>query len=369
MDRSKSASAPDRYDQASAETYDGPDYARTGADIRLTPPSDEGFYFPAEWTAHERTLMQFLPPQNVSRRDIAASQREWTDVANAVADFEPVTMAVRAEDMARAARLLSSAVELVEMPLNDGWCRDSGPMILVNGGSERRVAGFEFNCWGEKFVPYDDDALVKAEFAERFGMPFHPADLVLEGGAIHVDGEGTAITTEQCLLHDNRNPGRTKSEIEAILKGWLGVEKVIWLAEGLVPDPFTDGHVDGIAAFAAPGVVLLHTTDDAADPNRAITAAAREVLQNSRDAKGRTLDVIPMPLTDTDLVHMNFYICNGAVIVPVTGRASEDDAPLEILKDVFPDRKIVPVGGRLIAEGGGGVHCITQQMPAVASQS
>ncbi len=367
MDVSKPNSAAGRYERTSSTAYDGPDYARTGADIRTTPPAEEGFFFPAEWTPHERTLMQFLPPQNFSRRDIAASQREWSDVANAVAEFEPVTMAVRAEDMASAARLVSSSVELIEMPLNDGWCRDSGPMILVNGGLERRVAGFEFNCWGEKFVPYDDDALVKARFAERFGMPFHPADLVLEGGAVHVDGEGTAITTEQCLLHDNRNPGRTKPEIEAILKGWLGVEKVIWLADGLVPDPFTDGHVDGIAAFAAPGVVLLHTTDEAGDPNQAITAAAREVLQNSTDAQGRTLEVIPVPLTDANVTHMNFYICNGAVIVPVTGRARKDDAPLEILKDAFPGREIVPVGGHLIAEGGGGVHCITQQMPAVAS--
>ena len=365
MDLSETGPASAGSNGAAARRHGPPDYARTGVDIRSTPPSEEGFYFPAEWTPHERTLMQFLPPQNSERHNVTASQAEWADVANAVSEFESVTMAVRPEDMADARKLMSSSIELIEMPLNDGWSRDSGPMILVNGGSERRVAGFEFNCWGEKFVPYDDDALVKAVFAKRFGMPFHPADLVLEGGAVHVDGEGTAITTEQCLLHDNRNPGRTKPEIEAILKGWLGVEKVIWLAEGLAPDPFTDGHVDGIAAFAAPGVVLLHTTDDAGDPNREITAAARQVLQNNTDAKGRKFEVIAIPLTGTDVVHMNFYICNGAVVVPVVGSTREDDAPLSILKDVFADREIVAIGGRLIAEGGGGVHCITQQMPAV----
>jgi len=365
MDLSDTGPVPDRANRAAAGSPGGPDYSRTGAEIRPTPPSDEGFYFPAEWKLHERTLMQFLPPQNLDRHNVSASQAEWAEVANAVAEFEPVTMAVRPEDKAAARKLLSSSIELIDMALNDGWCRDSGPMILVNDGRERRVAGFEFNCWGEKFLPYDDDALVKAAFAERFGMPFHPVDLVLEGGAVHVDGEGTAITTAQCLLHENRNPGRTKSEIEAVLKGWLGVEKVIWLAEGLAPDPFTDGHVDGIAAFAAPGVVLLHTTDDAGDPNREITATARQVLQDTKDAQGRSLEVVEIPLTGTDVVHMNFYICNGAVIVPVVGTAREDDAPLAILRNVFPDRKIVAVGGQRIAEGGGGVHCITQQMPAV----
>lgn len=362
-----SASGPssDRQSSAAAKRHSRPDYTQTGADIRSTPPADEGFHFPAEWQPHERTLMQFLPTQNFERHDIAASRAEWADVANAVVEFEPVTMAVRTQDMPSASRLLSSAVDLIEMPLNDGWCRDSGPMILVNGGPERRVAGFEFNCWGRKFAPYDDDALVKARFAERFDMPFHPADLVLEGGAVHVDGEGTAITTEQCLLHPNRNPGMSKTEIEAVLKGWLGVEKVIWLAKGLAPDPITDGHVDGIAAFAAPGVVLVHTTDDAGDPNRTITAAAREVLERSIDAKGRKLEVIPVPLTSPDVAHMNFYICNGAVVVPVVGAGRDDDAPLAVLRDVFPDREIVPIGGRLIAEGGGGVHCITQQVPSV----
>ncbi|MGI9412739.1 MAG: agmatine deiminase family protein [Hyphomicrobiales bacterium] len=344
---------------------EAPDYARAGADIQLSAPADDGFYFPAEWQPHERTLMQFLPPQNWAGRDLSKPRAEWANVANAVADFEPVTMAVRPQDAAAASRLLSSSIDLVEMPMNDGWCRDSGPMILVNGGPERRVAGFEFNSWGGKYRPYDDDALVKARLAGHFGMPFHPADLVLEGGAVHVDGEGTLITTEQCLRNANRNPGRSKGEIEAVLKGWLGVEKIIWLAAGLAPDTITDGHVDGVAAFAAPGVVLLHMTDDRGDPNHAITSDARAVLEGSVDAKGRTLDIIPVPLGAGDVVHMNFYICNGGVVVPVTGNACEDDAPLAILRDAFPGREIVPVAGRFIAEGGGGVHCITQQMPAV----
>lgn len=342
-----------------------PDYAATGVDLLTSPPAGEGFYFPAEWQPHERTLMQFLPDNPWYRSYLSDAREEWAMVANLVAEFEPVTMAVNRQDLETARGLLSSSIELFECPMDDGWCRDSGPMILVNGRKERRVSGFTFNGWGTKHPPHDSDALVKARLARHFGMTLHAADMVCEGGGVHVDGEGTAITTEECLLHVNRNPDKSKAEVEAILKGWLGVEKVIWLPKGLVPDPITDGHVDGLAAFAAPGVILLHTTDDDNDPNKAITARAREVLASTPDAKGRTLNVIEIPLTSPDVLHMNFYICNGGVIVPVAGNAQEDDVPLGILRDVFPNHKVVPAAGRHIAKGGGGVHCITQQMPSV----
>lgn len=338
------------------------DYAATGARIIDHPPAKDGFFFPAEWMEHERTLMQFLPASSWYPRD---ADKEWAAVANAVTEFEPVTMALLPNSRKRARQLLSASIELVEWPMNDGWCRDSGPMILVNGTEERRVAGFEFNGWGAKYPPFSDDALLKARFAEHMNMGFHPADMVLEGGAVHVDGEGTLITTEECLLNKNRNPGRTKAEINSILKDWLGVEKIIWLPKGLTPDPITDGHVDGMAAFAAPGVVLLHTTDDKSDPNYAITQKARDILLQTPDAAGRQLEVVEIPMTSWDVLHMNFYICNGGIIVPVAGKAKEDDLPLSILREVFPQHRIVPVTGRLIAKGGGGVHCITQQVPAV----
>lgn len=342
-----------------------PDYGVTGVDVRTGPPAEEGYFLPAEWQPHERTLMQFLPGKSWYRSYLSQARKEWATVANMVGEFEPVTMAVNREDLAAARKLLGSSVELFECPMDDGWCRDSGPMILVNGTRERRVSGFTFNGWGAKYPPYDSDALVKARLAKQFGMVLHPADMVCEGGAVHVDGEGTAITTEQCLLHTNRNPDKSKAELDVILKGWLGVEKVIWLPKGLMPDPITDGHVDGLAAFAAPGVVLLHTSDDDNDVNKAITAQAKDVLAGTPDARGRTLEVIEVPLTSWDVLHMNFYICNGGVIVPVAGNAREDDVPLGILREVFPNHKIVPVAGRHIARGGGGVHCITQQMPSV----
>lgn len=341
------------------------DYSSTGVDLLHHAPADDGFSFPAEWVRHERTLMQFLPPQNWTYSQLKGARREWAAVANAVAEFEPVTMAVQTSDRAEAEKLLSSEIEFVEFAMNDGWSRDSGPMVLNNADGERRIAGFEFNGWGAKFPPYADDALAKAWFAKHLGMAMHPVDMVLEGGAVALDGEGTLITTDECLLNKNRNPGKSKPEIEATLKGWLGVEKIIWIPKGLTPDPITDGHIDGMVAFAAPGAVLLHTTNDTSDANFAITQDAKKILDQTRDARGRKLEVIEVPLTSWNVVHMNFYICNGAVIVPVASKAAEDDVPLGIIGDAFPDHKVVPITGQYIAEGGGGVHCITQQVPAV----
>lgn len=341
------------------------DYASTGAKVINRVPVDDGFSFPAEWQTHERSLMQFLPGQNWERNKLIGARKEWINVANKISEFEPLTLAINPSDWSAVEKVLSSQIDLVEFPLNDGWARDSGPMILTNELGDRCVAGFEFNGWGEKFPPHDDDALVKAHFAKHMGMDIYPADMVLEGGAVAFDGEGTLITTEHCLLNKNRNSGKSKADIETVLKNWLGVTKIIWLPNGLVPDPITDGHIDGIVAFAAPGVVLVHTTNDKNDANYAITHKAKQILQQSYDAKGRKLEVIEIPLTSFDVVHMNFYVCNGAVLVPVAGKASEDDIPLGIIRDAFPDREVVPIKGTYIAKGGGGIHCITQQVPGV----
>ncbi|WP_291731812.1 agmatine/peptidylarginine deiminase [Leisingera sp. F5] len=340
-------------------------YAKTGAELIPGSAATDGFAFPAEWARHEHTLMQFPPPQNWYPNQLNAARREWADVANTVAEYEPVTMAVRQRDMAAAKKLLSAEITLIEMPLNDAWSRDSGPMIVQNAQGARRITGYTFNGWGGKFPPYKHDTLVKGRFAAHLGLPMYASDLVLEGGGVAVDGQGTLLTTEECLLHKNRNPGWTKARVEAELKAGLGVQKVIWLPRGLTPDPITDGHVDGMAAFAAPGVVLLHTTDDRSDPNYRITQDAKRILQQETDVHGRRFEIIEIPLTSYDVVHMNFYICNGAIIVPVSGRMAEDDQPLAILREAFPDRRVVGVSGRMIGGGGGGVHCITQQVPAV----
>ena len=232
----------------------------------------------------------------------------------------------------------------------------------MNEQGEKRATGFSFNGWGAKFPPFSADALLKARLCKKWDIPFYPIDVVSEGGAVLVDGDGTLIVTEECLLHKNRNPTLDKATIEKRLLDGLGAKKVIWLDRGLTPDPVTNGHIDGMAAFVKPGVVLLHSIADKSDPNFKILAAAKRVLTDTTDAQERKLQVIDLPLAD-EVGQMNFYLCNNAVIVPISGDKNQDDAPVAILREVFQGRKIVTVSGRMLAEGGGGVHCITQQIP------
>ncbi|MEM7317240.1 MAG: agmatine deiminase family protein, partial [Planctomycetota bacterium] len=309
-----------------------PDYKSTGVKlIANSTPTSDGFYFPAEWEKHESTIMAFPPPQNWKALEISLKDvyQQWADVANTISEYEPVLMAVRPQEKRIAKRILSEEIELFEVPLNDGWSRDTGPIFLVNDKGDRRVAGFTFNGWGAKFPPYRDDALLKARLCKHLDAAMYPIDAVLEGGAVAVDGEGTLITTEQCLLNMNRNAA-SKAELEKLLNQSFGTEKVIWLGKGLQPDPITDGHVDGILAYASPGVVLLHTTDERDDPNYKICRDAKRRLKEARDAKGRKLEVIELPLTSEELCHMNFYIGNGCVVVPTTGTRRVDAEPMSI---------------------------------------
>ena len=344
-----------------------PDYEKTSAALLTdSTPAASGFRFSAEWDRHEFTLMAMPPRQNWKSSGIPYADvlRQWTDVANTLADYEPVLMVVDPRQKQQVRKLLSSEIEQVSMPLNDGWSRDSGPMFVVNDAGERRVAGFTFNGWGAKFPPYQDDALLKARLCHHLDVPMYPINLCLEGGSITVDGEGTVLTTEQCLLNRNRNPAGDRAKVEEALNESLGTTKVIWLSKGLTPDPVTDGHIDGIAAFVEPGTVLIHTTDDRTDPNFRICQDAKQRLVRATDARGRQLEVIELPL-DGDLSHMNFYFANGCVLVPITTDPRQDERPLGVLRDVFSDRDIVGIDSRVLAEGGGGIHCITQQVPAV----
>ena len=327
-------------------------------------PADDGFWFPPEWSEHEMTIMAMPPATNWRREGFSQADlfKQWAAVANAISAFEPVLMIVRREDRAAASTYLSTKIELIELPLDDGWSRDAGPMVLVNGKGERRVAGFAFNGWGRKFDHYADDKALKFRIGRHLGFPIYPSELVLEGGAVCMDGEGTVITTDECLLHRNRNPAWTKQDVEEELNAMLGTTRVLWLPRGLTPDPITDGHVDGIAAFAKAGVVLLHKSDDLDDLNHGICAEAREILATATDARGRRLTIVDLPLTDS-VSHMNFYIGNGFVIVPIEGDARADDEPMAILSEVFDDREVIGVSGLVLSKGGGGIHCITQQVP------
>ena len=291
------------------------------------------------------------------------------DVANRLSECEPVLMVVHPDERRHAKLILSSEIELIDFPVNDGWLRDSGPMFVVNGKGERGVAwrggaGFTFNGWGAKFPPDQDDAVLKARLCRHLNVPMYPIDLVLEGGAVAVDGEGTLMTTEQCLLNKNRNSTGDWANVEKSLNDALGTTKVIWLGKGLEPDLVPDGHIDGLACFAEPGTVLLHTTTDKSDPNFQICQDAKHRLMETTDAKGRKLEIIEMPL-DSDLSHMNFYIANDCVLVPITTRSEEDERCLGILREVFDDYKVIGIDSNVLGEGGGGIHCITQQVPKV----
>jgi agmatine deiminase len=353
----------DDADGEDEKSTDRPDYGKTKAKIiRDSSPLADGFFMPGEETPHEATVMVFPPEQNWKHHGLTAARNEWKTVANTISEHEEVRMVVHPDEIKIARKLLSSEIKIIERKVNDGWARDTAPLFLKNAKGERRAAGMIFNGWGAKFPPFDADALLKAELCALWNVPFYPMDVVGEGGGVLVDGDGTLIVTEECLLHKNRNPHISKATIEKRLLAGFGAKKVIWLGRGLTPDPVTDGHVDGMAAFIAPGRVLLHSLDDESDTNFKILADAKRRLTEATDAKGRKLEIIELPLAE-EVGQMNFYICNGAVIVPVSGDAAQDDEPLGILREQFQGRKIIGVPGRVLAKGGGGVHCITQQIP------
>jgi agmatine deiminase len=325
---------------------------------------EHGLAMPAEWAPHERTLMCWPARADLWGEHFADAKAAHAATANAIAAFEPVLMTVDPpqEDEARAA--LAGEVEVVPIPLDDSWARDSGP-IFVTGAGRRAGVDFGFNAWGEKFHPYDDDAEFAARVLDRMGEERIDArSFVLEGGSIAVDGEGTLITTEQCLLHPNRNPSLDREAIEARLREHLGVERVIWLGNGLVEDRDTNGHVDNICAWVAPGKVLLQTVADESEPD------FESCCENAERLAGAGLEVIELavlPRVDHDgpptpVPYVNYYLCNGAVIVPVADPQT-DDAALALLASLYPGREAVPVPGTTLALGGGGVHCITQQVP------
>jgi agmatine deiminase len=248
--------------------------------------------------------------------------------------------------------------------------RDSGPTFLVDGKRGLAAVDWRFNAWGEKFHPYDSDAKVAERLLAQAGVTRYGAPLVLEGGSIHVDGEGTLLTSEECLLHPNRNPDLDRGQIEALLSDYLGVEAFVWLGQGLYGDD-TDGHVDNIACYVRPGVVMAASCEDTADPNRAILQDNLARLKKAKDAKGRALEIIELPLPREvrylngerlSLTYVNYYIANGGIVMPSFGDA-QDGPARDIVARAFPDRKVVQVPASDILAGGGGIHCITQQQP------
>ncbi|MCR3814828.1 agmatine deiminase family protein [Pseudomonas aeruginosa] len=337
---------------------------------------DTGWRMPAEWTPHAATWMAF--PHNrmlwesewgVSLADV---QQDFAAVANAIARFEPVKLVVDPAALDRAGELCAGNVELIELAIDDSWCRDSGPSFVCHPQLGLAGVSWRFNAWGGK-SSYAQDASLARRILDGLGLECFGVPLANEGGAIHVDGEGTLITTESVLLNANRNPGLSKAEIEALFARLLGVTRTIWLPgdPDRVTGDMTDGHVDGVCAFARPGALLLDATRDTTSAYAEVVRENRRALELALDARGRRFELIE--LFDAGEVapeegvfcasYTNFYIANGAIIMPVYGVAA-DDAAAATLARAFPAREVVPVRIDHPAHGGGGVHCITQQQPA-----
>jgi agmatine deiminase len=336
--------------------------------VSASTPAADGYSMPPEWAPHERTLVVWPARTELWGPHLAAAHRATVATVAAVARFEPVTVlaGVGSGPDAEAALAGVARVEVVEEPVDDSWVRDTGPVVVTDATGRRRAVDFRFNGWGGKFRPFDADDALAARLAARLGLEWYRAPIVLEGGAIAVDGTGTLVTTEQCLLHPSRNPDRSRAEIEAALHDFLGVDRVVWLAAGLVEDRDTDGHVDNVCTFVAPGVALVQGTADPHSADAPILADARRRL----DAAGiQTIPIDVLPLVDVGdrvvaVPPINCYQCNGGVIVPVAeGDPASAEAATAAVATALPEREVVAVPGSTLAFGGGGVHCVTQQVP------
>lgn len=331
------------------------------------------FSMPAEWERHQMAFIEWpvkkslIEPDNYEEIIYA-----YARTAKAIARFEPVTVIAAAETLKEAGFLCGGFAQLVVIPHDDAWARDNGPTFVRGKNGRLTGLSWEFNAWGQKYPEFELDNKLAERLCERLGIPCVHPEIVLEGGSIHTDGEGTLLTTEQCLLNTNRNPGLSKEKIEENLKHYLNIEKIIWLKRGVFGDE-TDGHIDNIACFAAPGTVLLQTCRDKNDPNFAISEENRAVLSAQTDARGRKLRIVEIPQPPARFIHksrlalsyINFYRANGGIVLPVFGgdAADTDKKAVLILKQTLPGCRIITVDGMPLIKEGGNVHCITQQMP------
>jgi agmatine deiminase len=360
-------------------------------------PAADGFRMPAEPEAHSGCWMAW--PERADNWRLAAkpAQDAYAAVAEAINKSDPVTMAASHVQLQRCRSMLSPSIRVVELSSDDAWMRDTGPTFVVDGRGSVRGVDWQFNAWGGAegglYSDWDRDERVAQQVLEYEGVARYRAPIVLEGGSIHVDGEGTLLTTEECLLNPNRNPGLSRSEIERVLSDYLEVEKFIWLGRGVYNDE-TDGHVDNLACFVRPGVVMLSWSEDRLDPQHAISLDALRRLERARDARGRALEVIlvpsPGPLTITEheaagvqhaagthsrrdgdrmaASYVNYYVGNERLVFPLLDER-HDAGVAELLARSFPEREIVGVAAREILLGGGNIHCITREVPAPGEET
>lgn len=357
-------------------------------------PKKDGYRMPAEFEHHDGCWMIWPERTDNWRYGAKPAQKVFTEVAKAISEFEPVTMAVSRAQYVTARNMLPENIRVVEMATDDSWMRDVGPTFVVNDETgDVRGVDWAFNSWGGLvdglYFPWDSDDHVAQKICDIESKDrYRLNNFVLEGGSIHVDGEGTLLVTEECLLSEGRNPSLSKQEIEDILKDYLNVEKVIWLKRGIYLDE-TNGHVDNICNYVRPGEVVLAWTDDETDPQYEISKECYDILSNETDAKGRKLKIhklyVPSPVLITNdesegvdsvdgtlpriegdrlaASYANYYTANGGVIIPLFNDPNDEKA-LELFRELYPEHKIVGVYAREILLGGGNIHCITQQQPS-----
>jgi len=339
------------------------------------------YRLPAEWESHEATWLAW--PHNAETWPglLEPVQETYLEMIRALIPAERVYLIAKdcaaadeIHERLRRANLISPNLKVVTIPNDDAWLRDSGPIFMLrrSTGTPARVAhDFTFNSWGKKYGPWDKDDVIPEAACRLTDTPFETHDFVLEGGSLDTDGQDTLLTTEQCLLHPNRNASLSRPEIEARLSQWLGVRKIIWLGEGLEGDD-TDGHVDDLTRFLSPGVVATVIESDSQDPNHAPLADNLHRLSLAKDSCGRALQVIQIPMPPradgphhrNPASHANFYIGNSAVLVP-TFASPTDKVVLDLLRPHFPGRKVHGIDCRALVGGLGAIHCITQQQPAI----
>lgn len=360
--------------------------------ILKSTPRQDGFYMPAEFSEHYGCILIFPERSDSWQYGGYAARKAFVRVCEGIARSEKVTVCASEKQYENARQLLPPQIRVVEMSSNDSWARDYAPTFVRSSEGEIRGIDWTFNAWGGLYdglyFPWDKDDKMAKKLCDLYEKDIYDAgDFVLEGGSIHVDGEGTCITTEACLLSPGRNPDMTKEEIEKRLCEYLGVEKVIWLKNGIYNDE-TNEHVDNICAFVKPGEVVLAWTDDESDPQYAMSKSCLDILESSTDARGRKIKVhklpLPKPVTITEeecggldnfdfaptrtpgerlaASYVNFYIANKGIVMPAFGDPA-DKAAADILGELFPGREIIQIYARDILIGGGNIHCITQQIP------
>lgn len=344
-------------------------------------PAAQGFFLPAEWGGHERTLLGWpcrIAAYGGSAPRLQAARAAHAAVARAIAAYEKVTVLAPPAEAVRAQRLLGPGIEILPLAMDDCWLRDSGPTFVIDGKGGRAGIAWRFNAWGEKFHPYDQDASLAMRFLRARRERSFAANLVLEGGAIGSDGNGTLLTTESCALNSNRNAGMDRGRFEQVMARQLGARRVIWLQGGLQADADTDGHVDTVACFARPGLVLVQMCERGHRDHAVLSENVRR-LRAASDAEGRRLEVVEIAapadrIADgrrLPLSYINFAFAGspgrrGAIVLPVFDDPADSQA-IAVLASVFPERDILPVPALDIFAGGGGIHCITQPVPAASA--